>query len=369
MSRDNNGQDSGYSSRRRFLTTAGGMATAGLLAGCTGTDGGDGGTDGEDGGDGGTDGGTDGGDGEDGDGSDFPSREIRWIVPYSTGGGFDTYSRGFAEFMPEHLPNDVNIVVENVTGAGGRRGANTVYRADPDGYTIGMWNIPGFVVTQLIQETEYDVNKVSWVGRVASGLYVMMVGADSEYESLEDLQNADNVKFGITGWGGTGSLVNAAAPREMDINAEIVTGYKGAAEVRSALLRGDLDARINALGPALPVLKSGDVRPIVLLENQIPDYVPDNVDMPTLKDVGYGDLAGNFSIHFSVGGPPGIDESRLDILEEAFLAAGQSDEMQEWAQEQERRLNPVGREEIAEIAQNSAEVYNKYKDFLADKMG
>src|SRR5665811_2116451 len=87
---------------------------------------------------------------------DFPTDDITWIIPYSPGGGFDTYSRGVARLLPKHLPGNVNVIPENIEGAGGRRGTATLYRADPDGHTIGIINVPGAIVTELLQDTEYN---------------------------------------------------------------------------------------------------------------------------------------------------------------------------------------------------------------------
>ncbi len=51
---------------------------------------------------------------------DFPSKNIRWIVPYKPGGGFDTYSRAIARTMKKFLPKGVNVIVTNKPGAGGQ---------------------------------------------------------------------------------------------------------------------------------------------------------------------------------------------------------------------------------------------------------
>lgn len=91
----------------------------------------------------------------------FPAEDITWVVPYSSGGGYDTYSRGIAEFMPKHLSNEVDIVVQNRPGAGGRTGATEVYRSDPECYTIGIWKMSGVVASQIVLDTAYDVSQVS----------------------------------------------------------------------------------------------------------------------------------------------------------------------------------------------------------------
>lgn len=346
--------------RRRVLRTGAALTTAGLFAGCSGDDGG-----GTDGGDNATDGGDGSGDG--GSGDDFPSQEITWIVPYSTGGGFDTYSRGLAEFMPKHLPNEPDIVVQNITGAGGRRGANKISRADPDGYTVGIWNIPGFVVSQLVLDTEYDLNEVSWIGRVAQSKYMLVVNADSEYESLEDLQNADEVRFSQTGPGATGWIMDIVVSKETGINNKEVTGYEGSQEQAAALLRGDVDAFVMTMSsPSIqePV-EQGDFRPIMAISEEPPEWAP---DAPTAPELDYPDLA-NQGLHRLIGGPPGIEDAKLDVLTEGLVDVAESQEMKEWAENQGRPLAPLDRTETSDLVESLFETYSKYEDTFKEELG
>ncbi|MBI2348814.1 MAG: hypothetical protein HYV05_09200, partial [Deltaproteobacteria bacterium] len=67
----------------------------------------------------------------------YHDKTINLIVPHGAGGGFDIYARLVAPFFRKHIPG-ANIIVQNVTGAGGLRGRNQVYTARPDGLTIGF---------------------------------------------------------------------------------------------------------------------------------------------------------------------------------------------------------------------------------------
>ncbi|MDP4925060.1 MAG: tripartite tricarboxylate transporter substrate-binding protein, partial [Alphaproteobacteria bacterium] len=71
--------------------------------------------------------------------ADWPEKPIKFVVPYSTGGGFDVYVRAVAPEMEKIL--GVPVVPENIPGAGGQKGAATVYKSEPDGYTIGIFNV------------------------------------------------------------------------------------------------------------------------------------------------------------------------------------------------------------------------------------
>ena len=88
----------------------------------------------------------------------FPDRDITFIIPNQVGGGFDAYVRAIAPVMEKYLPNKVNIVPLNVPAGGGAKGVNQLYRARPDGYTIGILNIPGLFILQA-RGGGYDLNK------------------------------------------------------------------------------------------------------------------------------------------------------------------------------------------------------------------
>lgn len=356
--------------RRRFLQLTGGTALATTLAGCSsnggsGSDGGDGG--GMDGGgsDGGSDGGSGSGDGSDG-GSSFPSKNLTWIVPYSTGGGFDTYSRGMAEYMPKHLPTDVNIVVQNISGAGGRQGATKIYRADPDGYTFGIFNIPGMVASQIVMETEYDLANVSWIGRIARSVYMLAVPADSPYETVEDLQNADEIKFAVTGPGSTSYLSAIIAANAMDIPATFVTGYSGSQESVAAALRGDVDAvQYPTSTPSIRnPIEDGDMRAIVYYAEDPPEWS----GAISTQEAGYPDLAGQVNLQRCVGGPPEIPDGPLNTLRSAFEDTVTSDEFSQWAEDQGRPLDYASGAETGEIISNAQSTFEDYRDLLEEKL-
>ncbi|MFN3144674.1 MAG: tripartite tricarboxylate transporter substrate-binding protein [Paracoccaceae bacterium] len=80
--------------------------------------------------------------------ADYPmDDEITFVIPYSPGGGFDTIVRQFAPALGEAM--GATVVPENISGAGGARGGQAVHRADPDGYTIGIYNIPSSPVNEV----------------------------------------------------------------------------------------------------------------------------------------------------------------------------------------------------------------------------
>src|SRR5215471_6582813 len=119
--------------------------------------------------------------------SAFPNKNIQFVIPYAPGGGFDVYPRVVAPVMEKYLPNKVNIVPINVPSGGGSRGVAQLYRAKPDGYTIGILNVPGMFILQQQQGAgTYDLAKFSWIGSMGEGeRYFISVGNNSPLKTFD----------------------------------------------------------------------------------------------------------------------------------------------------------------------------------------
>src|SRR6478672_7362851 len=76
-------------------------------------------------------------------------RQLRWLVPFPPGGGYDIYSRMIQPFYQEKL--GANVVVENMPGAGGTVCANTLSKSKPDGLTLGFFNAPGLLAAAMTE--------------------------------------------------------------------------------------------------------------------------------------------------------------------------------------------------------------------------
>src|SRR5207302_724351 len=97
----------------------------------------------------------------------FPTRNIQFIIPYAAGGGFDAYVRFVSPVMEQYLPARASIVPVNIAAASGSRGISQLYRAKPDGYTIGIFDLPGMFIEQSVQgNNAYDLSKFAWAGQL-----------------------------------------------------------------------------------------------------------------------------------------------------------------------------------------------------------
>ena len=80
---------------------------------------------------------------------DYPEKPIEVIVGYSAGGGTDVMARTAAPFIEKYLGDGASLVVKNMPGASGQIGVTEVANADPDGYTLGTFNLPGMMARTI----------------------------------------------------------------------------------------------------------------------------------------------------------------------------------------------------------------------------
>jgi len=293
---------------------------------------------------------------------DFPQKTITLIVPYSPGGGFDAYSRAIARFMPKYLPKKVHIIVKNVPGACGSRGYTFLYRSKPDGYTIGMINFPGALVSQMIRKQQYDLPKFEFIGMVGRSPYILSVPKNSPFYTLEDLQKAKSVNFSTVGKGGTDYAVLCIATSILKINASLVTCYKGSTGCIVGAVRGDVDATVQNMTTLLPYINAGELRPIVAFTSERSEFLP---DIPTAKELGYNGGLGQLLLYRLVAAPPETPEDITKILKEALMRTLADEEFGKWSVKTKQPLKWDSAEKSTEIVNDVSEMLEKYKDQIS----
>lgn len=270
--------------------------------------------------------------------SDFPSENIRWIVTYSPGGGFDLMSRAIARSMKKYLPEDVHVVIKNISGGGGRTGAVSLYRSKPDGYTVGILDIGGLIGPQLVDPSglNYDMDEFTYLARVANEPYTVFVSAKSKYEALEDMKQVERLTWGSEGIGTGRWLPSYLAAKSLGLKFDVVAGYRGTGESLPALIRGDFDAWLNPADhpSVVPVLESGDVRCVIHLGAERAKACPET---PTAKEVG---VEAVIEILRLVVAPPDLPADRAAQLEELLVKAMNDEEFKAWVGKTGASVNP-----------------------------
>jgi tripartite-type tricarboxylate transporter receptor subunit TctC len=220
--------------------------------------------------------------------STYPTRPIRYIVPFPPGGGTDILSRLVANKLTERL--GWQIVVDNRPGAGGNVGLDAAAKATPDGYTMVMGQTSNLTVNpSLHPKLPYDsLRDFSPVSVVASSPIAFMIFAKAPYKTLGDLVTAAKAKPGqltlaSTGNGTIGHLSGELLQRTAGVKF-IHVPYKGSAQAFPDLLGGRINVFLASLETAMPQMRAGAIRTLAVTSAQRVPAVP---EIPTVAESGY----------------------------------------------------------------------------------
>lgn len=290
--------------------------------------------------------------------AEFPEKNIEFIIPFGPGGGFDRTVRSIAPFMEKQLGGKISVLPKNLPGAGGKRGLAAVYRAKPDGYTIAIANIPGAAIPALTGEKVegYDINRLTWIARLATEEYMIAVPSKSAIRTIEDLRRLGRpVKMPSTDFGSTAFAGTAIFGEVLKFPIQHLTGYKGTNDYIVGVIRGDGDATIGPVSTMRKFVQSGDVRGLFTTEK-----TSSLTGVPTIAELGHPELTGLGVDRFVVG-PPGLADSVTKALSDAMAKAVEDPELQALAQKSGEPFAFLPADQAKASADRSLAFYTKYK--------
>ena len=174
----------------------------------------------------------------------YQGKTIQMIVAYSAGGGYDAYARTIARHMGKHVPGNPLFVVENRTGAGGLIAANQLYRVSkPDGLSIGHFS-GGFFLGQVLDQPgiEFDARQFEYLGSPVVDHSVCVFTKASGITSVDSWRAAKTPPKlgGLAPGSATPDNVTRILNEALGLPLQLVTGYKGVADIRIAAEAGEL---------------------------------------------------------------------------------------------------------------------------------
>jgi tripartite-type tricarboxylate transporter receptor subunit TctC len=296
----------------------------------------------------------------------YDGAAIRWIVPYKPGGGYDEYTRILAPYLEKYSGARVDVV--NMPGSGGMKGAVEIFNSPSDGLTIGIINGSAMVTNQLagIEGANYKVGDYSYVGRIVADRRVLVAASSSGIESFDDMmEDGETAVVGATGLGGS-TYVDAVIVGEVfDIDQKVVHGFNSSGDIRTAMLRGDVDAMWGSIGSAIEGVDNGDHQIILHGEREATgrlEGIPsvwdkaaesDDPERATAILEAWDALS---AVGRPVAGPPGVPEDRLDFLQTAFEQAMNDPEFVAAAESAKRDIAFASGDDMVGIAKAATEL-------------
>lgn len=299
--------------------------------------------------------------GQGGDSADFPTHALTMVVPYSAGGATDLASRAIADCLEGELGQPV--AVENKDGSSGAVAMEYLLSAEPDGYTIGTITTGTTVITPLFNNLDFGPEDFRSIGLAAEVPHALVVPADSEYETAEQLlddarNNPEQVTIGTAGPTTPQGLEITRMTELYDVPVKQVP-FEGDAELLPALLGGHVSAGFGTVGPPFgPALESGDLRALAVGSPERSDQLP---DVPTFAELGMDELTLGVSLYaFAV--PAATPDGIVDTLGSAVETCANSDDV---AQQLESLGLTATYQSPADFDQYLLDAVGPYEEILA----
>lgn len=247
----------------------------------------------------------------------YPERPVSVMVSYGAGGATDFQARIVTMVAGNEDYLGQPIVIINKPGAGGRVGWNWLAtQADNDGYTIGAYNVPHFIAQSIKGGVKYSTDSFEPIANWGSDPAVVVVGADSEFDTIGDLVDFAKENPGKLTVSGAGLFVgHHIAALQIEKACECKMAYiptkGGGAAAMKAVIAGDVRAGINNLSDAFRAREAGNVKILGVADlERNADFLP---DVPTLMEAGLD--VDNSSVNFrGLMVPKGTDPAIIDML-------------------------------------------------------
>jgi len=284
---------------------------------------------------------------------DYKDKTLTIVVGYSPGGSFDLYARVIARHIGRYLPGNPTRIVENMTGAGGIIAANHLYnRVKPDGLTIGAWASP--LVLQHVMGNEaaqFDGRKFGYLGIPSPYDTVCTFNQQSGITKMDDWINAKRPqKISTIGPGTSTSDIPKLLKAALNLPMDVIDGYKGGADARLAVESGEVDGYCGSWGTVETVWRSAyaskKIVPVLQASlKSLPKYkqIPLAISYAKTEEarelLTVADNVHGAQFPFSV--PPGMEKSRLELLQRAFMQTLNDKELRAEAKKSELDIDPV----------------------------
>jgi tripartite-type tricarboxylate transporter receptor subunit TctC len=264
-----------------------------------------------------TGGGSDASDGGDAEG--YPDSTITFIVPFAAGGPTDTVTRLIAEPMSEEL--GVEVVIQNVEGAGGTVAADQAANSEADGYTVLMHHIGMSTAPTLYPDLPYDpLEDFEMIGLVTEVPMTFIGSPNFEPNTMEELiayveANLDTVTYANAGVGAASQLCGLLFETATGLDLTEVP-YDGTGPAMDDLLGDQVDFMCDQTTNTSEPILGGQVKAYAVTT---PERVESLPDVPTTEEEGLADL--QVSVWHGLYVPAGTPQGAIDALNAALLVA------------------------------------------------
>ena len=260
----------------------------------------------------------------------YKGRSLTIGVPNAAGGGYDVYVRALARFLPQHIPGNPGIIVQNVPAAGGMVLANQLFVTAPkDGSYIGM--VRGTVMEEELHkdpQVQFQSRKFEWLANMNSDVDTCVVSPASGVKSVEDFYKTE-VTVGASGVGAQSYSFPIAYQKILGMKMKVIAGYEGTPDRMLAMERGELGGACGVsvstfFSQVKPLADAGKVIVIAQAGLEKDKRFP---DLPNILDQAKTQEARQMlqllftplALGRPLAAPPGTPADRVAVLRKAVM--------------------------------------------------
>jgi tripartite-type tricarboxylate transporter receptor subunit TctC len=291
----------------------------------------------------------------------YPTKPIRWIVPFPPGGPTDSFSRPVAQKLAELLGQPV--VVENIPGAGASIGMDRLAKSPPDGYTIGLATtgthaINPHLYTRLPHNTLKDFTPLTLAVRYVN---ILVVHPSVPAKTVAELvayakANPGKVTFGSAGNGASNHLSGEVLKHLTGAPMTHVP-YRGSAPALTDVLGGNITFMFDILVTLQPHIQAGRVRALAVTSDKRSPFAP---EIPTMAESGVkGFSEAGSDLWFGIVGPAGMPKPVVEKLHAKLIEAMRSPEVAQRVSAQAFEQGVSTPEEFAKVIRTDHEKWGK----------
>jgi tripartite-type tricarboxylate transporter receptor subunit TctC len=247
----------------------------------------------------------------------FPTKPVRWIVPYSPGGATDIQARLLGQWLTERLGQP--FLIENRPGGGGNIGTEAVVRAPADGYTLLLVGPPHAINATLYEKLNFNfIRDIAPVAGIMSVANVMVVNPSVPAKAVPEFityTKANPGKINMASSGNGSSAHVAGELFKMMTGVDMVhVPYRGNAPALTDLLGGQVQVYFVTTPASIEYIRAGTLRPLAVTTATRSDALP---DVPTVSEFVPGYEA---SARYGVGAPKNTPAEIIDRLNKEINA-------------------------------------------------
>ena len=250
---------------------------------------------------------------------DYPSRVITLVSPFPPGGPSDTAARIIVGPMSQALGKQ--IIVDNVTGAGGTIGTNKVAKAAPDGYTIMISGSGTHSAAEFLHPgLPYHATDFTQIGLINTSPMILVARSSVPPNNLKDFlaylrTNEKKLTEADAGVGSISNLACSVFHMLADVHPTVVS-YRGTPQVTMDMLAGNVDFGCNQIVNIMQYVKQGKLKAYAVTSDKRSPMLP---DVPTTAEAGMPNF--KLTVWFGLSAPKGTPQPIVDKLNKALNVA------------------------------------------------